>query len=168
MVTIRALQPTDDLSDLVDLSRRFFREYEAHHEEFFRLGDLRDEDVVAFFRRSIESDDAATYVAAADGRDVAYITVRVANQAPSYAVRRVGVISGLMVHPDHRRRGIARRLVARAEAFFGERGARYYTVYTAATNRAALTCYERLGLAPLHINLLGTVPDPSTRPNDPA
>jgi hypothetical protein len=55
MIIIRTLQKQDDLHDLIVLSKEFFKEYEAHHEEFFKVDDLRDGDIVEFFSRSIES-----------------------------------------------------------------------------------------------------------------
>jgi len=116
MIIIRTLQKQDDLHDLIVLSKEFFEEYEAHHhEEFFQVDDLRDSDIVEFFSRSIESEDGETFIAVADGRTVGYITIAVRSQPGFYRVRQVGAISGLMIHKNYRRRGIASQLVARAD-----------------------------------------------------
>ena len=156
MTTIRQLEPGDDLSDLIALSRVFFAEYAAHHAELFAVGDLRDSHIAAFFASSVDSDDRRTFVALAHGRIVGYITVGVRAQDPFYQVSRIGVISGLMIHQAHRRQGIAGQILARATAFFAEKEVKYFTVYTAVANQAALQFYQRHGMAPLHMTMVGT------------
>ena len=157
MINIRTLQKGDDLHDLIVLSKEFFQEYEAHHEEFFRVDDLRDGDIVEFFSRSIESEDGETFIAVADGRIVGYITIAVRSQPGFYRVKRVGAISGLMIHQRYRRRGIASQLFGRAAAFFQERGVKYFTLYTATVNQAAIRFYEQHGMAPLQTIMLGQI-----------
>lgn len=163
MIEIRRLRADDDLGDLIALSHDFFREYEAHHQTFFRIDELRDEDVVAYFTETLDAEDAATFVAVEGGRMVGYITAFVREQAPYWRVRCVGDISGLMVHPDHRRRGIGGALLRAATAFFRRQGVEYYTVYTAVANEAAIRCYERHGMTPLYTTLLGCTEDDEGR-----
>jgi ribosomal protein S18 acetylase RimI-like enzyme len=154
-MTIRRLRKDDDLGDLIALSRAFFNEYEAHHEELFRIDVLRDEDIVGYFGRTVDSDDGATFIEVQDGRTVGYMTVFVRSQPGFYRVKQVGAILGLMVHRDHRRKGVATRLLAEAKKFFTARGVRYFTVYTASENDAAVKFYERNGMRPLHVTLVG-------------
>jgi ribosomal protein S18 acetylase RimI-like enzyme len=154
MVTIRRLRPEDDLADLIGLSRHFFEEYATHH-EFFQLDELRDEDILGFFTRSLDGEQGATYVGELEGEIVGYITVFVRPQATLWRVKEYGTISGLMVRSDQRRRGLATRLLAEAIEFFRQKGIRYYTVYTAAANQAAISLYEGRGMAPLHITMIG-------------
>jgi ribosomal protein S18 acetylase RimI-like enzyme len=155
MTTIRKLGPEDDLGDLVALSRAFFREYEAHHKDFFLIDELHDRDITGYFTRSVEADDGATFIAVLGDKVVGYITIFVRAQASFYRVKKVGAISGLMVQADHRRQGLASRLYRKAMAFFAERGVAYSTVYTATANRAAVKFYERVGMTPLHIRMIG-------------
>lgn len=155
MVAIQRLQPQDDFSDLIALSRAFFAEYQVHHEDFFKIDGLRDSDIVDYFSRSLDTDDGATFVAVLDGRMVGYITIFVRRQPSFYRIKQLGTISGLMVHTDHRRQGIASRLLAAATAFFRQQGIYYFTVYTAATNQGAVRFYERNGLTSLYVTLLG-------------
>lgn len=155
MTTIRRLGPEDDLCDLIALSRAFFEEYEGHHKDLFRIDELRDSDVVDYFSRSVGTEDGATFIAVLDGRAIGYITVFVRAQPGFYAVKRVGAISGLMVHKNHRRKGIGSRLLGEAMAFFAERGVKYATVYTATANRAAVEFYERNGMTTLHVTMIG-------------
>ena len=60
---------------------------------------------------------------------------------------RLGQIQGLVVHPDHRRRGIASRLVSEVEDFMKEKGARGIYVDTPVTNEGGRRFYEAIGYA---------------------
>jgi ribosomal protein S18 acetylase RimI-like enzyme len=62
-----------------------------------------------------------------------------------------------MVQPEYRRQGLARRLLACAQGFFAAQGVRYYTVYTAAANRAALDFYAQSGMTPLYTTMIGEI-----------
>lgn len=154
-VQIRGLQPGDDLHDLIALSRSFFAEYEAHHEDFFRIDTLRDEDILGYFSLFLEKDDHAAFIALQAGRTVGYITVYVQDQPVYWQVKRVGHISGLMVGRELRRKGIGAGLLERARAWFRERGVRYHTVYTAVKNRRALGFYASQGMEPLYTHFVG-------------
>lgn len=157
MEIIRQLTHEDDLADLITLSREFFDEYETHHTEFFEINGLEDAHITDFFMKSIDSDDAATFVAIAGQRAVGYITVQVRAQAGFYKVNEVGAISGLMIHREFRRSGIGTRLLAQAQVYFKKRGIGYLTVYTAATNEIALRFYEKSGLCPLYTTFIGEI-----------
>ncbi len=155
MIHIRALQREDDFHDLIALSRDFFQEYEAYHEDFFQIEQLNDSSIVAYFSRWLDDEDGRTFIALAENRIVGYITVYVREQAPFWKVKKVGDISGLMVHKDYRRKGIANRLLAQARTFFAGRGVRYFTLFTAVDNKAGIAFYERNGLVHLHTTMLG-------------
>jgi len=60
-----------------------------------------------------------------------------------------------MIHRDYRRRGIAGQLFARAVDFFEEKGVKYFTLYTATANQAAIRFYEQHGMAPLQTIMMG-------------
>ena len=164
MLIVRRLEPQDALDDLIDLSKAFFAEYAVHHQRFFEICDLRNQDIRHFFLRSLDGDDGATFIALVDGRVVGYITVFVRERPGFYAIKEVGSISGLMVHRTYRRAGIGSRLLDEAFAFFKGRGLRYFTVYTAAVNHAAIKFYERNGLAQLHVTLIGETSDDPLSP----
>ncbi len=155
MIHIRALGQEDDFHDLIALSRDFFQEYEAYHEEFFKIELLDDEHIVDYFSRWLNDENGNTFIALAENRIVGYVTVYVREQATFWKVKKVGDISGLMVHKDYRRRGIASQLLARARAFFAEHGVKYFTLFTATENKAAIGFYERNGLVSLHTTLIG-------------
>ena len=157
MIDTRTLQKDDDLHDLIVVSRQFFEEYQAHHKEFFHVDDLHDNDIVEFFYRSIDSEDSATFIAVAEDRIVGYITASIRSQPSFYRVKRMGAISGLMIHKDYRRRGIASQLFDRAVAFFQDKGVKYFTPYTATANRVAIRFYEQHGMSPLQSIMLGQI-----------
>jgi len=68
---IRRFKHNEDLSDLVVLSKAFFKEYEEHHEELFKVGRLRKSDIIAFFNLpDYRGSKGATFVAVDKGRIV--------------------------------------------------------------------------------------------------
>jgi uncharacterized protein YbgA (DUF1722 family) len=77
MEIIRQLKSDDDLVDLINLSREFFAEYEAHHKELFDIAGLEDGHITGYFARTIDSESDATFVAILEQRMVGYITVHV-------------------------------------------------------------------------------------------
>jgi ribosomal protein S18 acetylase RimI-like enzyme len=157
LATIRPLKIHDKLDDLLSLSRAFFAEYEAHHADYFKIDRLDDADIVHYFARWLGDENGETFVALAEDRIVGYITVYVQPQPGYWQVKQVGEISGLMVHQAYRRKGIAGQLLAQAKAFFAERGVHYFAVHTSVENRGALAFYERSGLQPLYMTMLGEV-----------
>ncbi|MFZ1947008.1 MAG: GNAT family N-acetyltransferase [bacterium] len=154
-VSIRRLRKGDDLGEMVDLSRAFFEEYQKHHEEIFRIGALRDCDIIGYFSRFVGKREHAAFVAVVGGRIVGYITVCVEREPGYWAVARMGHISGLMVRREERRGGIGTGLLGAARAYFRDQGVKYYTVYTAVKNRAGVQFYRGCGLKPLHTHLVG-------------
>ena len=157
MIEIRSLRKDDALDDLVSLSKEFFEEYESHHENFFAIDVLRDDDSVNYFSNLLDNENGEVIVAIENGRIVGYIAVYVRNQAGYWKVKQVGDISGLMVQKAHRRRGIGRQLMGKAKAFFEKKGVKHFTVYTATKNREAIAFYEQSGLRPLFTTMLGEV-----------
>lgn len=155
LISIRELRPDDDLDAVLSLCKDFFAEYEGHHSAFFDLDALSDGDISGRFLESLESDSSATIIALVGDEIVGYASVAVRDQPRFYKVKRVGAISGLMVAKVHRRRGVATRLLAEARDYFQRRGIRYFTVYTAAANEAAVRFYLHNGLTALHTSFLG-------------
>jgi ribosomal protein S18 acetylase RimI-like enzyme len=63
----------------------------------------------------------------------------------SIAMRRTWILNDLFVDPDHRKRGVARRLMEKAMAFAAETGAVWIELETAEDNHAAQALYDSLG-----------------------
>ena len=63
-------------------------------------------------------------------------------------VRHAGRLTSLFVHPEHRRRGIARMLVERLLAEATEEGLQAVRLEVVANNQVAIALYETLGFVP--------------------
>jgi ribosomal protein S18 acetylase RimI-like enzyme len=155
MITIRELRPEDDLAAVLTLCRDFFAEYEGHHKEFFDTDNLSDADISDRFLQSMESKSSATIIALLDDAIVGYALVAVREQPGFYKIKKVGVISGLMVSKNHRREGLGTRLLAESKAYFHRNGIKYFTLYTAVANQGATRFYEKNGMAALHTSFIG-------------
>ena len=155
MIEIRPLRPQDSLNDLITLSRAFFAEYEQHDPDFFGIDELQDKDIISYFSRWLDDENGETFIAVSNDRIVGNITIYVQDQPAYWQVKRIGHISGLMVDAAYRRQGIAKRLLAEAQAFFQQQGVAYFVVYTAVANHPALQFYEKSGMTPLYTTLLG-------------
>ena len=155
MLTVRELLPEDDIDTVLTLCKDFFAEYENHHKEFFDTDNLSDADISGRFLESLDSDNSATIVALVDQTIVGYASVTVREQPGFYKIKKVGAISALMVAGEHRRKGIATRLLEEARSFFSRNGIKYYTLYTATANRAAIKLYNKIGLKELHSSFIG-------------
>ena len=81
------------------------------------------------------------YVWVEEGRIVGNITV---HQRWGY---RGWFISNLAVHPEHRRRGIAHRLMLEGMELAGKRGAKRVSLEVRSRNLAAQKLYEKLGFS---------------------
>jgi ribosomal-protein-alanine N-acetyltransferase len=60
-------------------------------------------------------------------------------------------VTNLLVSPDHRRQGVATRLLGELVRRALERGARHLTLEVRSRNRAARALYGKLGLAPVGV-----------------
>lgn len=111
MIIIRELRPKDDLKPVLELCKEFFAEYQTHHKEFFDTDNLTDSDIIGRFQESMHSNDSATIVAIIDGKIAGYASIAVREQPCFYKIKKVGVISALMIKKEYRRRGIATGIV---------------------------------------------------------
>jgi ribosomal protein S18 acetylase RimI-like enzyme len=155
MDEIRILKSNDDLDDLIHLSHEFFREYEAHHAYFFKVDHLSDGDIKNYFLSFCEHETRKAFIAIEGGKIIGYLTGYIKEQASYWQIKKVGEISGLMVHHEFRHRGIASELIHEAELFFRSTGVNCFTGYTSINNKVALDFYQHLGLTPLYMTFIG-------------
>jgi len=87
LLEIRPLIESDDLNDLISLSREFFEEYESHHEDFFKIDNLSEINIVNYFTRWLDNEDGKALIALSDGKLVGYITVYVKSQENFWKVK---------------------------------------------------------------------------------
>ena len=157
MIEIRLLRPDDPLDDLVRLSTDFFSEYENHHPEFFKIDDLKNKHIHAYFARFTQDENKIAFIALDGERIIAYICAYIKPQADFWVVKRLGEISGLMVAESYRSAGIGEKLFKHALDFFTQKGVQYYNVYTAVANQGAIDFYLENGMEPLYTTLVGEI-----------
>lgn len=156
---IRQLVSSVDFDELIQLSRDFFQEYESNNKDFFALDALSEDNITEYFSSFVNSDTKKAFLAYSEGHVIGYITVYIKEQPTYWSVKKVGDISGLMVHKDYRNKGLGSRLLSEAKAFFGDMGVRYYTVYTSVNNSNAINLYRKCGMMSLNTTLLGDTID---------
>lgn len=157
MIAIRVLNKNDYFDDLLQLSREFFMEYEAYHPYFFKIDHLTDDDVKIYFLSFCDHETRKVFIAIESGKIIGYLTAYIKEQASYWQIKEVGEISGLMVQQNHRRQGIAERLMNEAEAFFTFHGVNCYTTYTSINNQGALNFYNQMGMTSLYLTMIGEI-----------
>jgi len=154
---IRELGKDDDLNALVQLSRDFFYEYESNHLYFFKIDKIEEADIIDYFARFVGNDNRKTFLAVDGGAIIGYISVLIQEQAGYWKIKKVGHISGLMVHHNHRRKGVGRKLLQSAVDYFKEKGIKQYTLFTSVNNKCGIEFYEKCGLEKLYTTMMGEV-----------
>lgn len=104
--------------------------------------DLTEADAADRLSRLLLRDDQRFLVADVDGRAVGWVHVVFAEYVEAEAFV---VIGGLVVDRNHRRLGIGRALMDRAEVWARERGCSMVRVTSSVTRSAAHRFYEELG-----------------------
>ena len=151
---IRILQRSDDLNDLILLSKKFFEEYEGN-DDYFKIDELSDEDITDYFDNFIDSENKKAFIAIENNQIIGYITAYIKDQPSFWKIKTIGDISGLMVDKDYRRMGIATQLLSNCKDFFKEKNVMYYTLFTSVNNVDGLEFYIKNGMEPLYTTLKG-------------
>lgn len=77
------------------------------------------------FRGALADDEQVCYICSIDGNDAGFVTASLRREhVPGAESKPVGYLEGLFVYAQHRRRGVARELVGRAEEWARARGCR--------------------------------------------
>ena len=106
--------------------------------------DLTEADAADRLSRILLREDQQFFVADLDGRAVGWVHVVFAEYVDAEAFV---TIAGLVVDRDHRRVGIGRALMDRAEVWARERGCSIVRLTSSVTRKAAHRFYEDLGYA---------------------
>jgi GNAT superfamily N-acetyltransferase len=106
--------------------------------------DLTEGDAADRLSRILVRDDHRFFVADVDGRALGWVHVVFTEYVDAEAFVMIG---GLVVDRNHRRRGIGRALMNRAETWARERGCSMVRLSSSATRPAAHRFYEDLGYA---------------------
>jgi ribosomal protein S18 acetylase RimI-like enzyme len=134
----------DELPRVADFWLAMFEEVGKHHRSDFRP-DWRDR-YVAYFRRRIEDEDAAYFVAV-DGDAIAGCSGALMSEgypAEIHGIRK-GYVFGVYVLPEYRGRGLATALTTLAIEFLQQRSAKTIELHASPYGRPI---YEKLGFEP--------------------
>jgi GNAT superfamily N-acetyltransferase len=144
----------EDLQAICVLGQEVNRmHYEVWPQIFASPSDPRHD--ASHWEQSIAKPDATTFVGELSGQVVAFITVAsVTESNPLLQAMCVVRIGSVCVAAQHRRHGIGRSLMARAEQWARERNAGDIRLNVFAFNAEALRFYEELGYA-VRSHLLG-------------
>jgi GNAT superfamily N-acetyltransferase len=104
--------------------------------------DLTHENAADRLSRILLREDQQLFVADVDGRAAGWVHVAVAEYIDA---EPFAVIAGLVVDRDHRRAGVGRALMDRAEIWARDRGCSIVRLASSATRKAAHRFYENLG-----------------------
>lgn len=113
----------------------------------------RSTDVAAWFRAKLQSETSWVWLAEDGRRAVGYLlaTRRVRAENPFSPRRRWIEIDHVVVLPEARRRGIARRLLGEARTLAEEHGIEELELSTWSFNTEAQQAFRRLGFSPIQI-----------------
>jgi ribosomal protein S18 acetylase RimI-like enzyme len=146
-VTVRAAVVGDEHA-LAALNRFVHEMHEARRPDYFKP--TRVEEAAAWFRGRLEDPTAAAWIAEEDGLPVGYVLTFFHDRGenPFHRPRRWCEIEQIAVHPEWRRRGIGRALMAAALAEAGTRGLRYVELFSWAFNTDAHAMFRQFGFEP--------------------
>jgi ribosomal protein S18 acetylase RimI-like enzyme len=156
-VSIKELDTNDNFSDLLELSKDFFYEYENNNNKFFEVDTIDEIDIKMYFQKFIGNEKAKAFIAIINEKIIGYITVYIKDQPNYWKLKKVGDISGLMVNKNFRQNGIGTKLVMKGIEYFKQKKIKYYTLFTSVNNTAAITLYKKCGLKPLQTILYGEI-----------
>jgi ribosomal protein S18 acetylase RimI-like enzyme len=145
MVTIREARPEDyeALCQVLDQGDTFHRQAVP---QVFRApdGPARSREYILAI---IDSDDGAFYIAEEEGQIVGavHVLVRQAPDIPIMVPRRYAVVENIAVSSAHRRRGIGRALMERAQRWAADRALTQIELSVWEFNDGARAFYQELG-----------------------
>jgi len=157
MLNIKVLERTDNFEKLVALSKKFFEEYQSHDDELFDIENLQDEHILSYFQRTLDSENAITYLALEETFIVGYVTLFIQNQADFYKIKKIGSISGFMVSPSFRNKGIGNQLFDKALEYFKSKDIKYFKLFTSVNNKTAIDFYSKNGMKHFQTIMVGKI-----------
>lgn len=115
MIEIRLLKIENSFTDLISLSREIFNEYKVYHKDFFKITEMKDDDITSYFASFCGQAKRKAFIAVECELIVGYITAYIKEQAHYWEIKNVGEISSLMVQKEYRHKGIAKNLMVEAK-----------------------------------------------------
>lgn len=138
----------EDTAALKAIWLQFMREHERCDRSFALADDglLRWEEMVL---ELMGRDDTFVFVAQSEQEILGFCLGWTARNPNIYKVVEIGFLSELAVTPQARRKGVGRRLMQQARAWFGRQGLQQFQLSTAVWNDEAQKFWTALGGRPL-------------------
>ena len=150
-----------DLDQIVALWSRLMAHHQPLNPRLYQTEDHSQATYRTFVGRQVNSDIGLVLVVEDDGRIAGFLLGSQGRRSPVYAVRTVGMIYDLVVHPSHRRKGLGRALVEHAQSAFLASGIDDIQVNYDPKNSEACSFWQSLGYETLLVEAYR-----STRPSD--
>ena len=134
-----------DLDMIVELWASLMTHHLPLNPRLYRIQDHSQATYRTFVSRQISSDAGLVMVAEENDQLGGYVLGSQGQRAPVYAIRAIGMIYDLVVHPAKRRRGIGRALVEQAHSAFLASGIDDIQVNYDPSNAEAAAFWQTLG-----------------------
>ena len=125
MIVIRTLRKSDNYYDLVELTKEFYKEYELHN-DLYLTDRISEKEIRKFFRDATKHGDEEAFVAVDNGKIVGFVLLSIEPRVPTfYRIKKIGLISIMMVDRAHRKSGMGSMLMERAKKWLKARKVEY-------------------------------------------
>jgi ribosomal protein S18 acetylase RimI-like enzyme len=144
-------------AEIKDLPRvvELWKEFMAFHQELcsglsraagmYRVRKSAEKEFAEYFLNATGDPNWCTLVGTYEGEVVAYIIAHIATRPPVLAERKFGFISDMMVSEEHRRRGLAKALVAKTLTWFKQKRIRTVELNVLLGNEPGMRFWTKLG-----------------------
>ena len=149
-ITIRDARE-DDLDGVIDLWEQLADHHEMLSDQFALAPDSKRK-WSKYLRERFEEISTKLIVAEEDGKIVAFMLCLLEPNYPILKERKIGVISDVYVRQERRRKGLAKKMLDVAVAWFKKNKVRTVRLNVAAENLEARAAWRLIGFEPLMID----------------
>ena len=149
-ITIRDARE-DDLESVIDLWEQLADHHELLSDQFERSPDSKKKWSKYLYERFSEI-STKLVVAEEEGKIVAFMLCLLEPNYPIFKERKIGVISDVYVREERRRKGLAKKMLDVAVAWFKKNKVRTVRLNVAADNLEARAAWRMIGFEPLMID----------------
>ena len=135
---------SDDLQAIASLWRGLAR-YHEPKSTYFELAPGAERKFASYVRRSMKRKDVAVFVAQKNSKLVGYLIAKIKEEKPVFKLRKRGTITELFVEKGYRRRGVGRKLVKKALAWFRNRNLQFAELSVYVKNISGKIAWKRMG-----------------------
>ena len=150
VITIRDAQE-EDLEGVEDLWEQLAKHHEGLSDRFSLALDGKRR-WSKYLRERFAEISTKLIVAEEDGEIVAFMLCFLEPNVPVYKERKIGVISDVYVKQERRRKGLAKKMLDVAAAWFRKNKVRTVRLNVAADNLEARAAWRMIGFEPLMID----------------